>query len=84
MSLEIYRPPHDKVSELEQFIDEFNLIAQTFEKLNYRAYLFNDYNIDLLQIDNSAKINVFYRNLTMSGFFPKIILPIDFLKPHVL
>ena len=35
----IYRHPHDKVSELEQFIDKFNLITQTFEGLNYRAYL---------------------------------------------
>ena len=72
---DIYRPPHDKVSELEQFIDEFNLITQTFEELNYRAYLCGDYNIDLLQIDNSEKINLFYQNLTMSGFFPKITLP---------
>ena len=71
----IYRPPHDKVSELEQFIDEFNLITQTFEELNYRAYLCGDYNIDLLQIDNSDKINLLYQNLTMSGFFPKITLP---------
>ena len=61
----LYRPPHDKVSELEQFINEFNLITQTC----------GDYNIDLLQIDNSDKINLFYQNLTMSGFFPKITLP---------
>ena len=74
---DIYRPPHDKVSELEEFIDEFSLITQKFEELNYRAYMYlcGDYNIYLLQIDNFDKINLFYQNLTTSGFFPKITLP---------
>ena len=39
----VYRPPHDMVSKLDQFIDEFNLILQTFEELNYRAYICGDY-----------------------------------------
>ena len=37
---DIYRPPHDKVSEREEFIDEFSLITQKFEELNYRAYMY--------------------------------------------
>ena len=63
------------VSKLDQFIDEFNLILQTFEELNYRAYTCGDYNIDLLQIKNSNKVNLFYQNMSLSGFFPKITLP---------
>ena len=72
---DIYRPSHDKVNELEQFIEEFNLITQTFEELNYRACLCGDYKIGLLQIDNSDKINLFYKNLIMSSFCSKITLP---------
>ena len=63
------------VSKLDQFIDKFNLILQIFEELNYRAYIWGDYNIDLLQIENSNKVNLFYQNMSMSGFFPKITLP---------
>ena len=63
------------VSKLDQFIDEFNLILQTFEELNYRAYIYGDYNIDLLQIENSNKVNLFYQNRSISGFSPKITLP---------
>ena len=63
------------VSKLDQFIDEFNLILQTFEELNYRAYICGDYNIYLLQIENSNKVNLFYQNMSLSGFFLKITLP---------
>ena len=63
------------VNKLDQFIDEFNLILQTFEELNYRAYLCGDYNIDLLQIENSNKVHLFYQNMSLSGFFPQITLP---------
>ena len=31
----VYRPPHDMVSKLDQFINDFNLILQTFGELNY-------------------------------------------------
>ena len=48
----VYRPPHDMVSKLDQFI---NLILQTFEELNYRAYICGDYNIDLLQMKIQTK-----------------------------
>ena len=66
------------VSKLDQFIDKFNLILQTFEELNYRFnynHICGDYNIDLLQIENSNKVNLFYQNMSLSGFFPKITLP---------
>ena len=71
------------VSKLDQFIDEFNLILQTFEELNYfetlcqssNDHICGDYNIDLLQIENSTKVNLFYQNMSLSGFFPKITLP---------
>ena len=63
------------VSKLDQFIDEFSLILHTFKELNYRAYIYGDYNIDLLKIENSNKVNLFYQNMTISGFFPKITLP---------
>ena len=46
------------ISKLDQFIDEFNVILQTFEEFNYRAYICGDYNIDLLQIENSNKVNL--------------------------
>ena len=72
---DIYRTSHDKVNELEQFIEEFNLITQTFEELNYLACLCGDYKIGLLQIYNSDKINLFYKNLIMSSFCSKITLP---------
>ena len=63
------------VNKLDQFIDEFNLILQTFEELNYRAYICCDYNIDLLQIENSNKVHLFYQNMSLSGFSPQITLP---------
>ena len=71
------------VSKPDQFIDEFNLILQTFEELNYRAYICGDYNIDLLQIKNLNKVNLFYQNMSLSGFSPKLLYQPDFLKQHV-
>ena len=43
--------------------------------VNKYEYICGDYNIDLLQIENSNKVNLFYENMSMSGFFPKITLP---------
>ena len=47
------------------------IIITNILRVNYGAYLCGDYNIDFLQIDNSVKINSFYRNLTMSDFSSK-------------
>ena len=57
------------------FINIGPFILQTFEEFNYWAYICVDSNIDLLQIENSCKDNLFYQNLSMSGIFPQITLP---------
>ena len=72
---EVFESLFIKIQNKHNPIDEFNLILQTFEELSYRAYICGDYNIDLLQIENSNKVNLFYQNMSMSGFFPKITLP---------
>ena len=71
----IYRPPHNSIDKLDTFIDEFAHITNTFQSLNKKTYLCADFNIDLLKLKTNHRSNVFYENVTQSGFFPKITLP---------
>jgi len=71
----LYRPPHNVISELDTFIDEFTMITNTFQSLHLKTYLCADFNIDLLKLNTNHKSNLFYENVTQSGFFPKITMP---------
>ena len=71
----LYRPPHSVISDLDTFIDEFTMITNTFQSLNLKTYLCADFNIDLLKLNTNHKSNLFYENITQSGFFPKITMP---------
>ena len=82
---EVFEGLFIKIQNKHNPIDEFNLILQTFEELSYRAYIWGDYNIDLLQIENSNKVVQFIlpKHAVCQDFSQKLLCPPDFLKQHV-
>ena len=71
----IYRRPSSILAELDQFIEEFTLVAHNLQEKPSKSYLCGDYNINLLKIDSSQHYSRFFENMTTLGFFPQITRP---------
>ena len=71
----IYRRPSSILAELDQFIEEFTLVAHNLQEKPSKSYLCGDYNINLLKIDSSQHYGRFFENMTTLGFFPQITRP---------
>ena len=71
----IYRRPSSILAELDQFIEEFTLVAHNLQEKPSKSYLCGDYNINLLKIDSSQHCSRFFENMTTLGFFPQITRP---------
>ena len=65
----IYRRPSSTLDELAQFTDEFTIVTQNMQELHIKAYLCDDYNINLLKINSSLHYNRFFENITTLRFF---------------
>ena len=72
----IYRPPHKRVTQLDDFITEFNATLHECSK-SKNVILTGDFNINLLNINsaNSTHTNEFLNNVISNGFLPNITLP---------
>ena len=70
----IYRRPSSILGELEQFIEEFKLVAHNLQKKPSKSYLCGDYNISLLKIDSSQHYSRFFENMTTLGSPPPKLL----------
>ena len=71
----IYRPPNELVAYTRQFIDEFNALLSTFDKINSEIILTGDFYINLLKINENAATIDYYGVLIANGFIPKISPP---------
>ena len=71
----IYRRPSSILAELDQFIEEFTLVAHNLQEKPSKSYLCGDYNINFLKIDSSQHYSRFFENMTTLGFFPQITRP---------
>ncbi len=71
----IYRPPNELVDSCTEFIDEFTSILNNLESSDSDVIIAEDYNIDLLRINDKPKISQYFDILTNNSFFPKITLP---------
>ena len=75
MSMHIYRRPSSTLAELDQFIEEFTVVAHNLQEKPSKSYLCGDYNINLLKIDSSHQCSRFFENMNTLGFFPQITRP---------
>ena len=73
----IYRRPSSILAELDQFIEEFTLVAHNLQEKPSKSYLCGDYNINLLKIDSSQHYSRFFENLAILGFSPKLLGHMD-------
>ena len=71
----IYRRPSDSVDELTLFIEEISTVLSKLNKLSQRSYICGDFNINLLNINNSDHCNNFFEGITTLGFLPQITRP---------
>ena len=60
----IYRRPSDSVDELTLFIEEISTVLSKLNKLSQRSYICGDFNINLLNINNSDHCNNFFEGIT--------------------
>ena len=60
----IYRRPSDSVDELTLFIEEISTVLSKLNKLSQRSYICGDFNINLLNINNSDHCNNFFKGIT--------------------
>ena len=58
-----YRRSSSILGELEQFIEEFKLVAHNLQKKPSKSYLCGDYNISLLKIDSLQHYSRFFENI---------------------
>ena len=57
------------------FIEEISTVLSKLNKLSQRSYICGDFNINLLNINNSDHCNNFFEGITTLGFLPQITRP---------
>ena len=70
-----YRPPHDHIDKLTNFIEYFGNSLSNLETQGEHAYVCGDHNIDLLKIKSNVHNYNFFEHILTSGFLPAITLP---------
>jgi len=71
----IYRPPRETVASYELFSNEIQTVMNAHLGSYREVVLTGDFNLDLLKIGQSAKINDFFETMTSNGYLAKIVLP---------
>ena len=69
----IYLRPTSILAELEQFIEEFTLVAHNLQEKPSKSYLCGDYSMNLLKIDSLQHYSRFFENMTTLGVSPKLL-----------
>ena len=73
----IYRPPHNKFNDFE---GDLKTILSRLDKRNKPCYIMGDFNIDLLKYDQCNFSNLFFNQLSSSGYIPLITRPTRITK----
>ena len=72
-----YRPPRGNITDdsLLPFIEDINNILSELNKSKSIIALLGDFNINLLQYNNSSAVRDYLNNIISLGLYPKITLP---------
>ena len=76
----IYRPPQNLVDNNRQFTDQITPIFDYLLKINCKAVIAGDMNIDLLKVHERDIYCDYFDNILNHGFYPRITL----YQPHFL
>ncbi len=71
----MYRPPKENLEFYVQFINEFTPVLANLEQNNKDVFLVEDFNIDLLKINDKVAISEYFDILISNSFYPKITVP---------
>ncbi len=71
----IYRPPNDLLDSYNEFIKELSPVLSTLQNNNNEVRVAGDFNINLLQINDTHVFGEYFDKLTSHSFYPKITLP---------
>ena len=71
----MYRVPNETEYDLQIFNDKFVDTLEILQSKRLQTYLCGDYSIDLLKIFQKNQYNIFFENLIIAGFQPKLSLP---------
>ena len=72
-----YRPPRGNITDdsLLPFVEDINNILSELNKSRSIIALLGDFNINLLQYNNSSAVRDYLNNIISLGLYPKITLP---------
>ena len=72
-----YRPPRGNITDdsLLPFVEDINNILSELNKSKSIIALLGDFNINLLQYNNSSAVRDYLNNIISHGLYPKITLP---------
>ena len=68
----VYRPPRERVDQIDQFLNEFNVILESLDKFD-NVHIAGDYNLNILNHQFNHRINSFLQQTFATGYFPKIL-----------
>ena len=71
----IYRLPNEIVQDVNTFTDEFSLYLSLLKRRKHSSFVYGDFNINLLSLDNKRHVNHSFETVMVKCFFPKITLP---------
>lgn len=72
----IYRPPKSRKAKHEKFTREFTtILGVLYKSKSNEVFIGGDYNINLLKLNETAHVHIFFESVTSSGFVPRIIRP---------
>ena len=71
----VYRLPEGKVVDYTIFIEEFSSFLNDINSLKHPVFICDDFNINLLLIDDNQHFSCYFDNVLSKGFFPRITLP---------
>ncbi len=78
----IYRSPKDNFEFYNEFINAFSPILENFEMNNKEVIVTDDFNIDLLKVNDEHIISEYFDMLTSYSFYPKITVPTRLTNNH--
>ncbi len=71
----IYLPPKYIIQKYIEFIDEFSPILNILEANSNDVIIADDFNIDLLKVNDKHVFSDYFDMLTSHSFYPNITLP---------
>jgi len=71
----VYRPPRNSRTELDTFLEEFHDTLHGFQRANSSIYIAGDFNINLLNVNETPFSSEYFDSILAAGYIPTITLP---------